>query len=189
MSGNYPPGSMTGRGGPHDEGCPCRDCPALASCICTCDLEVLDDEGLGGLPDLICPHCGCCRVHCPCYDDGDDAAGEAAAEVEIGDIEDAFSPERETLEWDTGADIAPFPRQAQIHRLGDNYWVSRDLEQPFPGDEGIYFSEHQLADQIPPKTCPNQHAAHFKPTVGTHVCRECGMIYIGGTDQWIVPNR
>lgn len=193
MSNNYPPGPMTGRGGPHDEGCPCAHCPARSLGTCTCDLEELDDEGLGGLPDRICDCCGCCREHCHCYDGGDedgDDAGEVAEEVEMGDILDAMDPERESgLDWDTGADVTPVPRHAPIRRAGRNYWVTRDLEQPFPGDEGISFSDQQMADQIPPKTCPNQHTAHFKPTVGTHVCRQCGMIYIGGTDQWIAPGR
>lgn len=188
---NYPPGPMTGRGGPNDDGCPCAKCPALApGGMCDCDLETVDDDDeIVIFHDPICKFCGRCREHCRCYDGDDDAAVEAAADVEVGDILDALSPERETLEWDTGADIAPFPRHAPIRRLGDNYWVTRDLEQPFPGDEGIYFSDQQLADQIPPKICPNQHMAHFKPTVGTHVCRQCGMIYIGNTDQWIMPSR
>lgn len=106
-------------------------------------------------------------------------------EVEWGDVLDALNPEREAgLEWDAGADVAPI-RQAPIRRLGQNFWVTRDLAQPFPGDEGIYFSELQLADQTPPRMCPNQHWAHFKPTVGTHVCQQCGMLYVGSRDEWI----
>lgn len=72
MEHNYPPGPMTGRGGPGDDGCPCKGCPGLDGVACDCDLEVLDDEGLGGLPPTICPDCGCCREHCHCYDDEED---------------------------------------------------------------------------------------------------------------------
>jgi hypothetical protein len=193
MTYSYPPGSMTGRGGPYDDGCPCANCPARSLSTCTCDLEELDDEGLGSLPDPICDLCECCRVHCHCYvgddEDGVDA-GEVAEEVELGGILDAMAPPRESgLGWDKRADVTPVPRHAPIRRAGRNYWVTRDLANPWPGEEGMYFDEQRWADQIPPKVCPNHHEAHFKPTVGTHVCRECGLIYIGETDQWIAPSR
>lgn len=188
MTFGYPPGSMTGRCGPHDDECPCVSCPALSGCTCTCDLEELDDEGLGGLPDLICRRCGCCREHCGCYDGGDedDDAGAVAVEVEIGDMLDAMATSRESgLDWDSGADVTPISRHAPIRRSGRNYWVTRDLANPWPGEEGMYFEEQRWADQIPPTTCPNNHQADFKPTVGTHVCQVCGFIYLASRDQWV----
>lgn len=183
---NYPPGPMTGRGGPCDDGCPCAGCDGdvLKGIPCVCDLEEVDDEGLGGLPDVICDLCGCCSVHCHCYDDGDDA-GEEAAEVETGDLLDALDPDHESgTDWDSGADVAPF-RQPSIHREGTNAWVTRNLADHSFGEAGVYFDEYRQADQTPPKTCPKGHQADFKPTVGTHVCQHCGMIYVGRTDRWI----
>jgi hypothetical protein len=83
---NYPPGPMTGRGGPFDDGCLCAGCDGdvLSGIPCVCDLEMIDDDD-GGMPifhDPLCDLCGCCREHCHCYDDGDD-------EVEMGDVLDA----------------------------------------------------------------------------------------------------
>lgn len=187
---NYPPGSMSGRGGPNDDGCPCATCPALVpGGICDCDLETVDDDDeIVMFHNPICEFCGRCRKHCRCYGDSDDE-GEVPEGVEIGDIQDAMNPERESgLEWDTGSDVAS-RQHAPIRRAGQNHWVTRDLANPWPGEEGMYFEEQRWADQIPPKTCPNNHQADFKPTVGTHVCQECGLIYIGGTDQWIAPRR
>jgi hypothetical protein len=176
---NDPPGPMTERGGPFDHGCPCAGCPALTFGPCDCDLEEVDDEGLGGLPDLLCDLCGCCREHCRCYNNED------ALEVEDEDILDAMDPIREPgLAWDAGADLAPI-HQPPIHRAGQNHWVTRDLAHPWPGEEGQYFEEQRRADQTPPMTCPRGHIADFKSTVGTHVCQECGLIYVGATDHWI----
>lgn len=59
MIDNYPPGPMTGRGGPFDDGCPCGACPFLNYKQCDCEGEVCDE-------------CGRCAAHCRCYDDGDD---------------------------------------------------------------------------------------------------------------------
>lgn len=66
MEGNYPPGPMTGRGGPMDDGCPCGLCPFLDYGACDCSEERCD--------------CGlACSTHCTCSSDGDDAQeGEAA---------------------------------------------------------------------------------------------------------------
>lgn len=176
MAYNYPPGPMTGRGGPIDDGCLCADCPANRSGTCDCNLEELDDEGLGGLPDLLCDRCGCCCKHCYCYDD------EGALDVEEGEILDALDSSHESgLGWDTGADLAPAP----IQRLGDNPWVTRDLANPWPGEEGMYFEEQRWADEREIRTCANGHTAYFKPTVGAYVCPTCGMIYLSDKDQWI----
>jgi hypothetical protein len=96
-----------------------------------------------------------------------------------------MDPDRESgLAWDAGADLTPI-RQPLIRRAGQNYWVTRDLAHPWPGEEGFYFEDQHLADQTPPMTCPHGHTADFKPTVGTHVCPQCGLIYVGATDRWI----
>jgi hypothetical protein len=182
MFDNYPPGPMTGRGGPNDDGCPCAGCDAdvLKGIPCVCDLEEVDDEGLGGLPEVICDLCGCCAVHCRCYDDGDDVG-----EVETGDILEAMATSRESgLDWDAGADVVS-KQHVPIRRASQNYWVTRDLANPWPGEEGMYFEEQRWADQTPPKTCPRGHQADFKPTVGTYVCQQCGLIYVGSSDTWI----
>ncbi len=189
---NYPPGPITGRGGPNDDGCPCAGCEGdvLKGIPCVCDLEIDDDE-IPIFHDPLCDICGCCREHCHCYDDGNDDASdeEAPAEVETGDVLEALDPDHESgTDWDTGADVAPL-RQPSIRREGTNYWVTRNLADHSFGEAGVYFDEYRQADQTQPKRCPNGHSADFKPSVGTHVCQVCGMIYVGRTDQWIVPSR
>lgn len=57
--GGYPPGPMSGAGGPMDPGCPCGLCPFLDYGECNCSVEPCD--------------CGlACSEHCTCYSDEED---------------------------------------------------------------------------------------------------------------------
>lgn len=76
MTYGYPPGPMSGRGGPFNEGCQCAFCWCSYG-PCQCEVEV-------------CEVCGCCGKHCTCYED--DPVQLVAALLQI---DEAYSVSRQ----------------------------------------------------------------------------------------------
>jgi hypothetical protein len=74
-----------------------------------------------------------------------------------------------------------------------NPWSAKHIagERAFADNEyemGAAYEEARRADEKPILVCGNCQAnAFFKPTVGRHVCPDCGAVHVS-QDVWSVPS-
>ncbi|AOQ24670.1 hypothetical protein MTAT_20150 [Moorella thermoacetica] len=65
-----------------------------------------------------------------------------------------------------------------MRRLGNNPWVTRAMYGPVAvllDEVGVYYPEHERADQYPTEKCICGREAYYKPSVGSWVC-SCGRV-------------
>lgn len=77
--------------------------------------------------------------------------------------------------------------------MNNNPWSARHIamERAFADNElemGAAYDEAKRAEEKPVLACGNCGAdAYFKPTVGRHVCPDCGAVRVAD-EQWSVPS-
>lgn len=94
----------------------------------------------------------------------------------------------DTIKWIKGEKAKRIQCIKKNERHGNNPWVSKSMYGETAaafGEHGMYFTEYEAADQMPPVKCGKcNDNAWFKPTVGAYVCRNCNSVRTDN-ENWV----